>query len=314
MKDWKLESARNAYGEALVDIGRTNSEVVVLDADLAHATQTCKFAEEFPERFYNIGIAEQNMVCISGGFALSGLTPIISTFSLFGAGRAYEQIRNTICYPKLNVKIALTHGGITVGEDGGSHQAIEDIALMRVVPNMTVIVPSDSVETRKAIHAAVKFEGPVFLRISRSPSPVIHTDDYDFEIGKGHMLRSGSDLTIIATGIMVSAGLEVAENLEKQGISATVINIHTIKPIDRELLIKHARETKKVVTMEEHSVIGGLGSAVSEVLASEDIVKHKIIGVNDRFGQSGSPPELLHTYGLDPETLLAACLDFMKIK
>lgn len=302
-----MKSPRVAYGEALLEIGKSNDKVVVLDADLSVATQTSIFAKKFPDRFFNIGIAEQNMMGIAAGLSLSGFVPFASTFAVFGAGRAFEQIRNTICYPNnLNVKIAVTHAGITVGEDGGSHQAIEDISLMRTLPGMTVVVPCDAVETKKAIFAAANFEGPMYIRIARPLSPIVTKFDDNFELGKAQILKEGSDVSIFATGLMVANALEAAQLLDKEGIKADVVNVHTIKPIDKEIIINSAQKTKKVITVEEHSIIGGLGSAVSEVLSENLPVKMKRLGIKDAFGQSGTPKELLKYYGLLSEDIVKA--------
>lgn len=293
-----MKAIRNAYGEALVELGRRNPNIVVLDADLSHATMTNGFAQAFPERFFNSGIAEANMVSMSAGFSLMGFTPFCSTFAIFGTGRAYEQVRNSIAYPHLNVKLAMTHAGITVGEDGGSHQAIEDIALMRVIPGMTVIVPCDATEAKKAVFAAAEMNGPVYLRLARSPSYVFE-NDFPFEIGKANVLRDGDDIVLFACGIMVKTALDCAEHLAKEHISAAVVNIHTIKPIDRECVLKYASRCKKVVTLEEHSIIGGLGDAVADVLMGKETSSFLKVGIQDRFGQSGTPQELLTEYGLD---------------
>lgn len=302
-----MKAQRVAFGEALRELGGLLDNVVVLDSDLSHATYTWLFAEKYKERFFNIGVAEQNMMCIAGGLALSGFIPFASTFALFGAGRAYEQIRNTICYPRLNVKIAVTHGGISVGQDGGSHQSIEDIALMRVLPHMTVIVPCDAVETTKAIYAAAERQGPVYIRVARSPSPLITDEKTEFIIGKGNLLLGGEDICIIATGIMVPEALGAAIDLSKEHISASVINIHTIKPLDEELILCQARKASAVVTVEEHSVIGGLGGAVSELLIGKVNIRMKRIGVEDLFGQSGTPNELLREYGLTRRNIVLQC-------
>lgn len=296
-------ATREAYGQALVELIK-NEKVVVLDADLAKATKTIDFKKECPERFFDMGIAEQDMISTAAGLAASGKIPFASSFAIFAAGRAFEQIRNSVCYPKLNVKIAATHAGITVGEDGGTHQAIEDIALMRSVPNMVVLSPSDDVETKAAIHAATEYYGPVYIRLGRLATPTIHDKNYKFEIGKGEVLKEGKDVAIIATGIMVAKALEAAGKLKAEGIDATVVNISTIKPLDKELIIKVAKETGKVVTVEEHSVIGGLGSAVCEVLSQESPTKVKMIGINDTFGQSGTPNALLEHYGLTVENIV----------
>lgn len=294
----EMKAMRVAYGEALANLGEKNSKVVALDADLAHATMTATFAQKFPERFFNAGIAEANMVDMAAGLSAMGYIPFASTFAVFGAGRAYDQVRNGCAYPGFNVKLAMTHAGITLGEDGGSHQAIEDLALMRVIPGMTVVAPSDAGETFRAVEAIAQMKGPVYLRLARLPSPVFQKD-MPFEIGKANVLKEGTDIAVFACGIMVSTVLECAEKMESEGISVAVINIHTIKPIDRACILKYAAQCKKVVTAEEHSVIGGLGDAVGEVLLEEGCcVKFRKIGVQDRFGQSGKPEELLEEYGL----------------
>lgn len=295
------KAIRVAYGEALAKLGEENDKVVVLDADLAHATMTATFAEKFPERFFNAGIAEANMVNMSAGLSTMGFVPFCSTFAMFGAGRAYEQVRNGVAYPNFNVKLGMTHAGITLGEDGGSHQSIEDIALMRVIPGMTVIVPCDANETYRAVKAVSEMEGPAYLRLARLPSPVFK-EETPFEIGKANVLREGNDATIITCGIMVATALECAKRLEEEGKSITVINMHTIKPIDKECIKKYASKKVPVITIEEHSTIGGLGDAVGEVLLVEQCnVVFKKIGVQDRFGQSGKPEDLLVEYGLSEE-------------
>jgi len=297
-------ATREAYGKALKDLASMNKNVVVLDADLSKSTKTADFKAVAPERFFNMGIAEANMMGVAAGMSTCGKIPYVSTFAMFAAGRAFEQIRNSICYPRLNVKVCATHAGLTVGEDGASHQAIEDLSLMRSIPNMTVINPADAVETDAVIKAIAEIDGPCYVRLGRAAVNVINDKDtYKFELGKGVTLREGNDLTIVATGIMVDAALEAAEMLAKDGISARVINIHTIKPIDRELLVKAAKETGALVTAEEHSVIGGLGSAVSEVLTEEYPVPVLKVGVQDKFGESGKPNELLEAYGLTAKNI-----------
>jgi len=293
----EMKAIRVAYGEALAELGEKNDKVVVLDADLAHATMTATFADKFPKRFFNAGIAEANMVSMSAGLSTMGLIPFCSTFAIFGAGRAYEQVRNSVAYPHFNVKLAMTHAGITLGEDGGSHQAIEDIALMRVIPGMTVVVPCDASETRRAVFAVSEMDGPVYLRLARLPSHVFE-GEMPFEIGKANVLKEGTDVAVFACGIMVKAALDAAEALENQGISAAVINMHTIKPIDAECVMKYAKQCGKIVTVEEHSVIGGLGDAVASVVIGKGDFAFKKIGVQDRFGQSGKPDALLAEYGL----------------
>ena len=291
-------ATRDAYGEALAELGAVNENIVVLEADLSKSTKTSDFKKVYPERFFNMGIAEQNMIGTAAGFAAAGKTPFASTFAVFAAGRAYDQIRNSIAYPNLNVKIAATHAGLTVGEDGGSHQMLEDIALMRALPNMTVIVPADGIETKQVIKAAAELEGPVYIRLGRPKVPVLFGDDYKFEIGKGVVLKEGTDVTLIGTGIMVSKAMEAAELLAAEGISAAVVNISTIKPLDAELIIAQAQKTGAVVTCEEHTICGGLGSAVAEVLVENCPVPMARVGVEDKFGESGLPDELLEKYGL----------------
>lgn len=292
-------ATRESYGKALAELANINKNVVVLDADLSKSTKTADFKAVAPERFFNMGIAEANMMGVAAGLSTCNKIPFVSTFAMFAAGRAFEQIRNSICYPNLNVKVCATHAGLTVGEDGASHQAIEDISLMRSIPNMTVINPVDDVETKAAIKAIAEMKGPCYVRLGRMAVKTVNDEaTYKFEIGKGITLSEGNDVTIVATGIMVEAALEAKELLSKDGISARVINIHTIKPIDKELLVKAAKETKAIVTAEEHSIIGGLGSAVSEILSEECPVPVLKVGVKDVFGESGKPNELLEAYGL----------------
>lgn len=313
MLEGKKIATRESYGNALVELGKVNDKVVVLDADLAGATKTGTFKKEFPDRFFDCGIAEGNMAGIAAGLATTGLIPFMSSFAMFAAGRAFEQVRNSIGYPHLNVKIGATHAGISVGEDGATHQCNEDIALMRTIPGMVVISPSDDVEARAAVAAAAEYVGPVYLRFGRLAAPVINDNpDYKFELGKGIVLREGTDVTLVATGLMVGYTLEAAEMLAKEGVNAKVINIHTIKPIDEDLLVAAAKETGKVVTIEEHSVIGGLGGAVCEVLSEKCPVPVKRIGVYDEFGQSGPATELLHYYKLDAEGIYGQIKDSLK--
>ena len=300
---------RVSYGEALVELGKKNDKVVVLDADLAHATFTGTFQKEFPDRFFNVGIAEANLVDMSVGMAAMGYIPFCSTFALFGAGRAYEQIRNSVAYPKMNVKICCTHGGITVGEDGGSHQSIEDFALMRVIPGMTAVVPSDANETEKAVLAASEHKGPLYMRIGRSPSRVLPPQP--FEIGKANVLKDGSDIVLFACGIMVPEALDVAQTLEEKGYSTAVVNMHTIKPLDEECVLKYSEKCRHIVTMEEHSVIGGLGDAVGSVLLEKCPKRLLKIGVMDRFGQSGKPCDLMDEYGLSAKTVVPRILEIL---
>lgn len=299
-------ATREAYGKTLVELVE-NKDIVVLDADLAGATKTAMFKKACPERFFDMGIAEGDMMGTAAGLAVSGKIPFASTFAIFAAGRGFEQIRNSICYPNINVKIAATHAGVTVGEDGGSHQAIEDISLMRSLPNMVVLNPADAVEARQMVLAAAEYVGPMYLRFGRAATPVIHDESYKFELGKGEVVKEGKDVSIIATGIMVAKALEAAETLKSDGIDAEVINISTIKPLDNELVLASAKKTGKVVTAEEHSIIGGLGSAVCELLAEEHPVKVTRIGVKDVFGQSGSPAALLEHYGLTAADIVKAC-------
>ena len=299
------KATRDAYGEALVELGKINENVVVLDADLSGSTKTSMFKKAFPERHFNVGIAEADLVGTAAGLATSGKVAFASTYAMFAAGRAFEQIRNTVAYPKLNVKIAPTHAGISVGEDGASHQSVEDIALMRSIPGMVVLSPADATETKKMVFAAAEYEGSVYIRMGRLGVPVIFDDNYDFQIGIANILREGKDVTIAATGVMTSEALKAAEELEKEGISVRVINVGTIKPLDGETILKAAQETKFIVTAEEHSVIGGLGSAVSEFLSEVHPTKVKKVGVYDKFGQSGTGEELLQKYELTAEKLIS---------
>ena len=306
MSEVKKIATRESYGHALVELGKEHDEVVVLDADLAEATKTGIFKKEFPERHIDCGIAECNMMGIAAGLAATGKVPFASSFAMFAAGRAFEQIRNSIGYPHLNVKIGATHAGISVGEDGATHQCNEDIALMRTIPGMVVINPSDDVEARAAVKAAYEHQGPVYLRFGRLAVPVINDrPDYKFEIGKGVVLKEGTDLTIVATGLCVNESLMAAAKLEEEGIHAQVINIHTIKPIDADLIAEAAKKTGKIVTVEEHSVIGGLGSAVCDVLCEREPVKVLKIGMNDVYGESGPAVKLLEKYGLDAAGIYA---------
>ena len=306
-------ATREAYGKALAEFGAKYPDLVVLDADLANATKTNSFQKVFPDRHIDCGIAECNMMGIAAGLATVGKIPFASTFAMFASGRAYEQVRNSIGYPHLNVKIGATHAGITVGEDGASHQCLEDMALMRAIPGMVVINPSDAVEARAAVQAAIEYVGPVYLRFGRAAVPIINDrEDYKFEIGKGELLREGSDVTIVATGICVSSALEAADKLAADGISAEVINIHTIKPLDTELIVNSAKKTGKVVTAEEHTIIGGLGGAVCEALSEKAPTPVLRIGINDVFGESGTAAELVAKYGLDGEGIYAKVKEFVK--
>lgn len=312
MSEVKKVATRVGYAEALVELGKEHEEVVVLDADLAAATQTKVFREQFPERHIDCGIAEANMAGIAAGLSTCGKVPFMSSFAMFAAGRAYEQVRNSIGYPKLNVKIGATHGGISVGEDGATHQCLEDFALMRVIPGMVVASPSDDIEAKAMVAAAYEHQGPVYMRFGRLAVPVINDrPDYKFELGKGIVLREGKDLTIIANGLCVAPALEAAEKLAADGIDAKVINIHTIKPLDEDLVVAAAKETGKVVTVEEHSIIGGLGGAVCECLAEKAPVPVKRIGIHDVFGESGPALELLHKYGLDAEGIYKQIKEFV---
>lgn len=295
-------ATRDAYGEALLALGRENEKIVALDADLSGSTRTALFAKEFPNRFFNAGIAEANMISMGAGLSTMDLIPFCSTFAMFGAGRAYEQVRNSIAYPHFNVKLCMTHAGITVGEDGGSHQSIEDLALMRVIPGMTVICPSDANQTKQAIHAIAEMNGPAYVRLSRLATPVL--EEMPFEIGKGMVRREGEDLVLFATGVMVSTALETADVLKEEGFSVAVVDIHTLKPLDTPLVLEYANRCKRVATLEEHSVIGGLGDAVASALIGNGSYVFKKIGVQDRFGQSGQIPDLLREYELDLEGVL----------
>ncbi|EGW37123.1 transketolase family protein [Desulfosporosinus sp. OT] len=299
-------ATRDAYGKALVNLGSENPNVVVLDADLSKSTKTADFGKKYPERFFNMGIAESNLLGTAAGLAAAGKIPFASTFAIFAVGRAFEQIRNSIAYPKLNVKIAATHAGITVGEDGGSHQAIEDVAIMRAVPNMVVLVPADGEETRQVILAAAKYNGPVYIRMGRLAVPLLFGEDYRFEIGKANVLKEGNDVAIMANGVMVSMALEAAAELAAEGISVSVVNVASVKPLDEETIVRVAQQTKAVVTAEEHNIIGGLGSAVAEVLSEKMPTPMVRIGLKDTFGESGAPQELLEKYGLTKVDLVKA--------
>ena len=312
MADIKKIATRESYGNALVELGREHADVVVLDGDLAGATKTSTFKKEFPDRHFDCGIAEGNMMAVAAGIASMGMVPFASTFAMFAAGRAFEQVRNSIGYPHLNVKIGATHGGISVGEDGASHQCCEDFALMRSIPGMTVIVPSDDVEARAAVKAAYEFEGPVYLRFGRSGVPVFHDEDYKFEIGKGEVLQDGTDVAIIATGLMVCEAMKAGEELRAEGINARVVNMATIKPLDEELVLKAAEECGKIVTCEEHSIIGGLGEAVSALLSEKLPTPVRRIGVNDEFGHSGPAADLLKDFGLSAENIVATVKEWLK--
>lgn len=297
-------ATRESFGKALVELGKGNENVVVLTADLAGATKTSLFEKEFPDRFINVGIAEQNMIGISAGLATTGKIPFASTFAMFAAGRAYDQIRNSVAYPKLNVKICGTHAGVTVGEDGATHQMLEDLSLMRSIPNMTVLCTSDDVQTKWAIKEMAKIDGPVYIRLARVATPVIYDENQKFEIGKMVQIGDGTDATVFATGVEVAEALKAKEELEKENINIRVVDVHTIKPIDREMIIKCAKETKKLITIEDHSIIGGLGTAVCEVLSEEYPTKVVRMGMQDRFGKSGKAEQLLKYFKLDSEAII----------
>ena len=298
------KATRQSYGEILEKLGREDKNIVVLDADLAQATKTSIFANTFPERFFDMGIAEQNMLGTAAGLALSGKTPFVSTFAVFACGRAYDQIRNSICYPNLNVKICATHAGITVGEDGATHQMLEDLGLMRGLPNMIVLSVSDDIQTKWAIQEVSKTKGPAYIRLSRFATPIIYDESQRFEIGKMIQFGSGTDATVFATGITVSEALKAQENLKKIGKNIRVIDVHTIKPIDKEMIIKCAKETKRLISIEDHSIIGGLGTSISEVLTEKYPVKLERIGIKDTFGISGKAEELMRYFGIDSEAIL----------
>ena len=308
MAEVMKKATRDSYGEALVELGQENPNIVVFDADLAGATKTGVFKKAFPDRFFDCGIAEGNMMVAAAGVSTCGYIPFASTFAMFAAGRAYEQIRNTIAYPRFNVKICCSHAGVSVGEDGGSHQAIEDIGLMRLIPGMTVIVPADAKEARKATFALADFQGPAYMRLARLATPVFE-EDYPFEIGKANVLREGKDAAVFACGLMVNEALEAAKLLAAEGIEISVINVHTIKPIDAECVTKYAEKCGNVITVEEHSVIGGLGDAVADVLMGKVCCKFRKIGVNDRFGQSGKAADVLREYGLTADQIAAKIKD-----
>ncbi len=304
MNQDKKIATRQSYGEKLAELGKTNKDIVVFDADLANATKTSIFAKEFPNRFFDMGIAEQDMISTAAGMTTFGKIPYVSTFAMFAAGRAYDQIRNSVCYPNLNVKICATHAGITVGEDGATHQMLEDIGMMRGLPNMTVMCTSDDAETKWAVEEISKLKGPVYLRLCRLATPVIYDETQKFEIGKAIQIGDGTDATIFATGVAVCESLKAKEELEKQGINIRVVDIHTIKPIDKETIIRSAKETKKLISVEDHSIIGGLGTAISDVLSEEYPVKLIKLGVKDTFGKSGKAEELLKYFGLTAENII----------
>lgn len=305
----KKIAIRQSYGEMLEQLGEENKNIVVLDADLSTATKTEIFAKKFEDRFFDMGIAEQDMIGTAAGFATCGKIPFASTFAVFAAGRAYDQIRNSVCYPNLNVKICATHAGITVGEDGATHQMLEDIAMMRTLPNLKVFSPSDDIETKFIIKEISKLNGPCYVRLSRLATPVIYDENEKFEIGKAKQIGKGQDATIFATGVCVSESLKAKEELEKQEIYVRVVDIHTIKPIDKDTIIKCAKETKKLITVEDHNIIGGLGSAICEVLAEEFPAKVTRLGINDTFGKSGNAVELMKYFGIDSEAIIKAVLN-----
>lgn len=297
-------ATRESFGKALVELGKENKDVIVLTADLAGATKTSLFEKEFPDRFINVGIAEQNLIGISAGLATTGKIPFASTFAMFAAGRAYDQIRNSVAYPKLNVKICGTHAGVTVGEDGATHQMLEDLSLMRSIPNMTVLCPSDDTQTKWAIKEMAKFDGPVYIRLARVATPIIYDENQKFEIGKMVQIGDGTDATIFATGVEVAETLKAKEELEKENTNIRVVDVHTIKPIDREMIVKCAKETKKIITIEDHSIIGGLGTAICEVLSEEYPTKVIRMGMNDKFGKSGKAEQLLKYFKLDSQAII----------
>lgn len=307
MDNEKKIATRQSYGEALLELGKENEKIVVLDSDLSTATKTSIFAKEFPNRFFDMGISEQDMMGTAAGLATCGKIPYASTFAMFAAGRAYDQVRNSICYPNLNVKICATHAGVTVGEDGATHQMLEDIGMMRSIPNMTVISTSDDTQTKWAIKEISKINGPVYVRLSRLATPVIYDNNEKFEIGKAIQIGKGTDCTIFATGVTVSEAIKAKESLEKIGIYARVIDIHTIKPIDKELIIKCAKETNKLISVEDHGIIGGLGTAISDVLTEEYPKKLIKLGINDCFGKSGKAEELMHYFKIDADAIVDAC-------
>ncbi|QSV47263.1 transketolase family protein [Geobacter benzoatilyticus] len=307
-------ATRDAYGQTLAELGEENNSIVVLDADLSGSTKTSTFAKKFPERFFNMGIAEANMVGTAAGLAATGKIPFVSTFAIFAVGRAWEQVRQSVAYPGANVKIVATHGGVTVGEDGGSHQSVEDIAIMRAVPNMTVIVPADGPETSRAIRAAAAYKGPVYVRLGRNKVPTVTPEDVPFEIGKGVQLADGTDVTFVTTGLMTGQAVAAAEALKAEGVSARVVHLATVKPLDGEILLKAARETGAIVTAEEHSIVGGLGGAVAEFLGEHCPTPMKRVGLNDRFGTSGKAEELLKYFGLMPADLAEAAREIIARK
>lgn len=305
---------RQVFGETIERLGHTIPELVVLDADLAKSTKTATFAKSFPKRFFDMGISEQDMIATSAGLAVSGMIPVASTFAIFGSGRAWEQLRNSVCYPKLNVKVITTHGGITVGEDGGSHQSVEDLAITRVIPNLNVIVPADDIETEKAVEYAITHDGPFYIRLPRGSGERVHSEDYQFQLGKANHLREGNDIALIACGLLVDVALKAAEQLAQDGIKARVINAASLKPFDQETIINAAKDCGAILTMEEHSIIGGLGGAVCESLSEHHPVPVKRMGINDTFGQSGSANDLMKHYQLTPEHAVELAKDVLAKK
>lgn len=303
-----MKATRQSYGEALVELGKENEKIVVLDADLANATKTIEFAKEFPQRFFDIGIAEADMIGTAAGMSLCGKIPYASTFAVFAAGRTYDQIRSSVCYPKLNVKICATHAGVTVGEDGATHQMLEDLSLMRVLPNMKVFCPSDDVQTKWIIKEISKIQGPCYVRLCRLATPDIYDENQKFEIGKMVQIGEGTDATIFATGVVVTEALKAQKMLQEKGIDIRVIDVHTIKPLDEEMILKCAKETKRLISIEDHSILGGMGSAISEVLTEKYPTKLERMGINDKFGKSGKAEELLKYFGIDAETIIAKFL------
>ncbi|MBA4336937.1 transketolase [bacterium] len=314
MAEREMLLTRQGWADALLELGETNPNVVVLDADLAKSTLTCLFKDKFPNKFFDMGIAEQNMINTAGGLSLTGLIPFVSTYGVFVSGRAWEQIRTSICYGELNVKLGGAHGGISVGPDGATHQALEEIAIMRVLPKMTLLVPSDYYETKKAVLAAAKINGPVYIRFGREKVPVITNADTPFEVGKAITMKEGKDVTIVACGVMVAEALDAAEELAKEGINAEVINLHTIKPIDRDALINSVKKTGCLVTAEEHQLAGGMGSAVLEVIAQEYPVPTEMVGIKDTFGESGEPRQLMEKYGITSKEILEKSRQALKRK
>lgn len=314
MTEREMMLTRQGWADALIELGEKNPNVVVLDADLAKSTLTSLFKEKFPKRFFDMGIAEQNMINTAGGLSLTGLVPFVSTYGVFVSGRAWEQIRTSICYGELNVKLGGAHGGISVGPDGATHQALEEIAIMRVIPNMTVLVPTDYYETKKAVLAAAEINGPVYIRFGREKVPVVTNADTPFEVGKAITMKEGTDITIVACGVMVAESLDAAEELAKENINAEVINLHTIKPIDKDALIQSVKKTGCLVTAEEHQLAGGMGSAVIEVLAQSNPVPTEMVGINDTFGESGKPRELMEKYGLTSKEILRKARQVLKRK